>query len=159
MSNPFDDLKRKRDEGERKRQMEENLREKEIAEKQRVIATENTELTKRFNGLVTEVLEDLRSAIYPNCTIKVEEFHRTWTIGNDVFSDEDGYHFVNLVSVQLGFDRYGKVSSFECSLPGKRRWASAKKLTKESLTDALKSLHSEPSPEKPKNWFLRLLGM
>jgi hypothetical protein len=140
MSNPFDDLQKKREayEAEEKRKENERVR---LKQKQIDDSRKRAAEAKKFDNMVIKVLEQLRKAFYPSYETK------GWGIGQEesyvvTQGQMDGtyYHWVNVIEVVLEFDQYNLPVCFKCRR-GNYKEEFSSDLSEEALILTLKQLH------------------
>lgn len=152
MNNPFEHLKKQREEREEKERQA-----KQIAEQ---AAKELWAIYKKYGEIVRPVLEQLREAEYPNDRVGYSD-GKDWDIGTDKTYDggtvDAGRR--SEVTVKLKF-RDNLPVAFICECPSKAAGQVLETgLSREELAQALIKLHSPAKQSMvKKNWSEKLFG-
>ncbi len=112
MGNPFDYILKEREEHERKLQRQQ--REKELSDSHRQsIYQERAAEKHRYDGLVNDVLDQLRHAAYPSLDLYSDD--QGWSIGMWMKRTDGSIGWYSALDVRLEHDLNNRAVAFICS--------------------------------------------
>ena len=134
MTEEFKDIRQAREEHARKLRLK--RQEKDLALTQsRLCRQEKTEEKARFDGMVRELLEQLRLAAYPS--LEISSDRRNWSLGMWKKQSDGSLGWFSVIDISLKYDIANRALNFECSRYQKTVSAN---LSRQGLIEALKQM-------------------
>jgi hypothetical protein len=134
MTEEFREIRQAREEHARKLRLKRQERDLALS-RSRLCDKEKTEEKARFDGVVRELLEQLRLAAYPSLEISNQK--RKWSLGMWKKQSDGSLGWLSVIDICLNYDIDNRAMNFECSRYQKKVSAN---LSRQGLIDALKQM-------------------